>query len=96
MDAVALTPGGLGLAELRRIYRAAAPLRLPADWQARLRAARAVVERVVAEGRPVYGVNTGVGKLAQTRIAAAYRALLEGSPLNASHQGPDCDRVQDP
>src|SRR2546427_2253087 len=33
--------------------------------------ARAVVERAVAEERTVYGVNTGFGALAQTRIAPA-------------------------
>ena len=32
----------------------------------------------------------------QIEVAALFRALLAGSPLNASHQGPDCDRVQDP
>lgn len=35
----------------------------------RIVAARAVIERVVAEGRTVYGVNTGFGKLADRRIA---------------------------
>lgn len=37
---------------------------------ARLRcdAARAVVEKIVAEGRTVYGVNTGFGKLSDVRI----------------------------
>jgi histidine ammonia-lyase len=32
----------------------------------------------------------------QIDVAAMFRALLEASPLHASHQGPDCDRVQDP
>ena len=35
----------------------------------RVRAARRVVERAVAGGRQVYGVNTGFGHLAQVRIA---------------------------
>ena len=37
--------------------------------RARLRAARAVVERAVASGAAVYGVNTGFGNLANVRIA---------------------------
>ena len=31
--------------------------------------ARAGIEAALASGRPIYGVNTGFGKLAQTRIA---------------------------
>ena len=36
----------------------------------RMRASREVVERIVAEGRVVYGVNTGFGKLSDIRIPA--------------------------
>jgi histidine ammonia-lyase len=32
----------------------------------------------------------------QIEVATLLRALLGRSPLNASHQGPDCDKVQDP
>lgn len=46
------------------------PLRLdvaPAAWS-RVRAARAIVDRRLQEGRPIYGVNTGFGKLCNVRI----------------------------
>jgi histidine ammonia-lyase len=36
------------------------------------------------------------GQPGQIASAARLRALLAGSELNASHQGPDCHRVQDP
>jgi histidine ammonia-lyase len=36
------------------------------------------------------------GQPGQIEVAGLFRALLADSPLNASHQGPDCDRVQDP
>jgi histidine ammonia-lyase len=36
------------------------------------------------------------GQPGQIDVAAAFRALLADSELNASHQGPHCDRVQDP
>src|SRR5947207_9970998 len=36
----------------------------------RVRRSRAVVERAIREGRTVYGVNTGFGRLADTRIDA--------------------------
>jgi histidine ammonia-lyase len=36
------------------------------------------------------------GQLGQIAAAAHLRSLLEGSEINASHQGPDCHKVQDP
>jgi histidine ammonia-lyase len=36
------------------------------------------------------------GQAGQTASAARLRALLHGSELNASHQGPGCHKVQDP
>jgi histidine ammonia-lyase len=50
---------------------------LPETASARVRAARAVVERVVAEGRTVYGVTTGFGALADTRIEPSEAAELQ-------------------
>ena len=43
----------------------------------RVRAARGVIERVVAEGRTVYGVTTGFGALADTRIEPSEAAELQ-------------------
>ena len=42
--------------------------RLDDEARARVEASRAVIDRVLAEGRTVYGVNTGFGKLADRRI----------------------------
>ncbi|HEX8645004.1 MAG TPA: histidine ammonia-lyase [Allosphingosinicella sp.] len=65
---IALRPGAVTLAELRAIW-AGAPVALADEaWHA-LDAAAAAVEAIVASGRTVYGVNTGFGLLAQTRIA---------------------------
>ena len=41
---------------------------LSAEARARCEASRAVVEKIVAENRAVYGVNTGFGKLSDVRI----------------------------
>jgi histidine ammonia-lyase len=41
---------------------------LSAEARARCEASRSVVERIVAENRAVYGVNTGFGKLSDVRI----------------------------
>jgi len=41
-------------------------------------------------------VHQARGQPGQLAAAAHLRALLADSPLNASHQGPDCHKVQDP
>ncbi|MGI3901880.1 MAG: histidine ammonia-lyase [Janthinobacterium lividum] len=71
-----LTPGAVPLSAWRDIYfgRAAAldPVCRPA-----VEKAAAVVDAIVAKGEPVYGVNTGFGKLASVRIAAEDLAALQ-------------------
>jgi histidine ammonia-lyase len=66
---VTLNPGAVTLAELRAIWKGA-PVTLAAAGWAAVDAAAGIVGRIVASGRTVYGVNTGFGLLAQTRIAA--------------------------
>ncbi|HQR12185.1 MAG TPA: histidine ammonia-lyase [Casimicrobiaceae bacterium] len=68
MTSVMLRPGGLTLSELRRIASARTPLTLDPDARPAVEAASATVARVIAEGRTVYGINTGFGLLARTRI----------------------------
>jgi histidine ammonia-lyase len=41
-------------------------------------------------------IQAARGQPGQVAAAARLRELLAGSELNASHQGPDCHRVQDP
>ena len=65
----ALVPGQVGLAQWRAIYRGATPTLDPACASA-VAASAATVERIVAKGEPVYGINTGFGKLASVRIPA--------------------------
>lgn len=60
-------PGSLSLTSLRRVARE--PVRLRVDT-AGLSAARDTVARVIETGRTVYGINTGFGLLANTRISA--------------------------
>ena len=75
-------PIDLGVAELDlgtclQLSTPAARVRLPeASRQAAL-ASRATVERAVAGGARVYGVNTGFGKLANVPIPAAELAQLQ-------------------
>ncbi len=53
------------------------PVAFPATARGRVEAARAVVERVVAAGDRVYGVTTGFGALADTRIDPSQASELQ-------------------
>jgi len=61
---------GLGLADaVRAVTGPGVRLTLSdAAWE-RVRASRAVVDEAIAAGRPVYGVNTGFGRLQNTAVA---------------------------
>ena len=73
---VVLSPGVVPLAGWRAIYRGAGASLDPA-CRPRVAAAAAAVEAIVARGEPVYGINTGFGKLASVRIAPADLAVLQ-------------------
>lgn len=74
---ITLDPGNVTLAQLRRIHAGAVPLALDASAQAGMRAAQATVQRIVDEDQVVYGINTGFGKLASTKIAHERLAELQ-------------------
>ena len=84
--AFVLTPGRLTLAGLRRLRDAAAePLALEPTSRDDVARGAATVARVLATGAAVYGVNTGFGKLAQTRIPDdKLRGLQESLVLSHS------------
>jgi histidine ammonia-lyase len=62
-----LNPEQIDLTTLRQLWRGNA-LRLDHNSMQRVANAAASVERIVASGETVYGVNTGFGLLANTRI----------------------------
>jgi histidine ammonia-lyase len=62
-----LNPEAIDLGTLRQLWRGA-DARLDEASVARVAAAAASVDRIVAGGETVYGVNTGFGLLASTRI----------------------------
>src|SRR5499427_5555392 len=72
-----LTPGSLTLETLQAIHAGGAALSIDAGAMAQVRASAAVVRRAAAGQDPVYGVNTGFGKLASTRIGDADLATLQ-------------------
>jgi histidine ammonia-lyase len=73
---VTLKAGAASLADWRAIWRGA-PVRLDPVHVGVVAASAAAVARIVDRGAPVYGVNTGFGKLAGVRIAAADLAELQ-------------------
>ena len=76
MTTLVLKPGNATLAEWRAIYRGAVP-ELDPSCRPRIRASAETVARIVAKGEPVYGINTGFGKLASVRIPAADLETLQ-------------------
>ena len=71
-----LRPGEATLDDWREIWRGAAVLIDPASNPGVV-ASAAAVQRILALGQPVYGVNTGFGKLATVRIEAGDLAKLQ-------------------
>lgn len=72
LDGQSLTIGDVHAVAVGR-----APVALHDDARARMSRTRAVVDRAVASGVPVYGVNTGFGKLSEITIASDQLAALQ-------------------
>lgn len=72
-----LTPGHLSLEQLQSIHAGGVRVELDHHARAGIRASAALVQRHAAGDAPVYGVNTGFGKLASTRISKADLAQLQ-------------------
>ncbi len=68
---ITLRPGHLSLADLRRIWQQPVSLELDERWNPAILAAAEAVQRIVARGAAAYGINTGFGLLARTRIPDA-------------------------
>ena len=72
-----LRPGLLSLDELQALHAGVQALTLEASAWPAVDASAAVVQAAAAGSAPVYGVNTGFGKLASTRISEADLATLQ-------------------
>ncbi|CAN5562080.1 histidine ammonia-lyase [soil metagenome] len=92
MNELLITPGRLTLRDLRAVHQSPMPVRV--EWPAAVDESVASVGRVIANGETVYGINTGFGLLAQTRIAPEQVADLQRS-LVLSHAAGVGDPVAD-
>lgn len=74
-----LTPGQLDLATLRQINQSPVKLTLANDSDIKIAASAQTVQDVIDQQRTVYGINTGFGLLANTKIAEHELELLQRS-----------------
>jgi histidine ammonia-lyase len=83
----------LSLRALRQIAREGPKLELDPDCLPAIRAGHETVRRIVASGKPAYGINTGFGRLSQTRIPEAELEQLQTNIVlsHAAGTGPLLD-----
>lgn len=87
METLVLTPGQVELADLRRIAETRIQIAIPDEsWQAVEDSAQ-TVERIVAQGKPAYGINTGFGKLANIQIPDDELAQLQTNLVRSHAAG---------
>lgn len=79
MKTLEICPGQLSLEVLRVLNREAMQVSLVDTCWPAVDAAAKTVDKVIAEGRTVYGINTGFGLLANTRIAPEELETLQRS-----------------
>ncbi len=90
-----LIPGQTTLANLREIYRGG-PARITPDCRQDVEKACEIVLAAATGATPVYGVNTGFGKLASIRIAPGDTARLQRNLIlsHAAGTGPALSEAQ--
>lgn len=69
MNTMVLKPGNLRMDQLRKILVQPYHLELDAEAWPAIESSAATVQQVIRDNRTVYGINTGFGLLAQTRIS---------------------------
>jgi len=89
-----LVPGTLTLDQLREVHRSHIHLTLDDSAAPAIKAAEEVVLNVIKENRTVYGINTGFGLLANTRINVDELELLQRS-IVLSHAAGTGDFMQE-
>jgi histidine ammonia-lyase len=80
---IIVSPGKVSLDDLAQVLAGAAVVLDPSFWP-RVEAASRIVAEAASAQAPAYGINTGFGKLASTRIPPAQTALLQRN-LIVSH-----------
>jgi histidine ammonia-lyase len=84
---VIVQPTGVTAADVLAVARHDARIELSEPTIAAMGRSRAIVESIEASGRPVYGVSTGFGALANTFIAPERRAELQHALIRSHAAG---------
>ncbi len=77
MSVVSLDGNSLTLESLKKVARYGAQVKVRQSQTAKIRRARQIVEKKLRNEVPIYGINTGVGKLATTKISPADASDLQ-------------------
>ncbi|PRC90897.1 histidine ammonia-lyase [Solimicrobium silvestre] len=77
MSTFTIQPGQFSLADLRQVWQTRSSLALAPQAYVAIDASAAAIANIVARGDAAYGINTGFGKLAKTRIPDDQLELLQ-------------------
>jgi histidine ammonia-lyase len=84
---ITITASGITPDDLIAVARANARVTLAPDALDAMRVSRSIVDDIERDGRPVYGVSTGFGALANTFIAPERRAELQHALIRSHAAG---------
>src|SRR5260370_36024153 len=84
---IALSGNDLTFEQLYAVALRGEKVTLSGDAVERMKASRAVVDRVVASGATAYGINTGFGKLASVRISSEQVRQLQVNLVRSHASG---------
>ena len=87
MNPITLNPGHITLEQLQAIHAGVCKLELPTAARGAVRASHALVQAAAEGDAPVYGVNTGFGKLANQRISRDQLDTLQRNLIRSHSVG---------
>ncbi|WP_020525436.1 histidine ammonia-lyase [Catelliglobosispora koreensis] len=84
---VIVSPNGITPAAVLAVARESATVSLSDDTIAAMTRSRSIVDNIERDGRPVYGISTGFGALANTFISPDRRAELQHALIRSHASG---------
>ncbi|MEV0605305.1 histidine ammonia-lyase [Polymorphospora rubra] len=87
MPDVVVQPTGVSPADVLAVARGTARVTLAPSTVEAMATSRSIVDKIESDGRPVYGVSTGFGALANTFVAPERRAELQHALIRSHAAG---------
>jgi histidine ammonia-lyase len=81
---------GVSFADVLAVARTSAPVEIGKEAVVAMEESRSIVDNIERDGRPVYGVSTGFGALANTFVAPERRAELQHALIRSHAAAPRC------